>query len=860
MTFKNIAPEQVSVQAQALHAKINEFYDRAADVLQGINRYVPVNQKDANKIPIPFSLFYLYHRELNNLKAELSESFNDIVNTIELAIQNAGQSFGDKLSPEVQVEIEQVLTALEALKALDNYPDPIDSILETDALNLKALQWQAPPIVDLMSVLDAILLTAEKSIASAEESLLDKKNLINFVQTCQSVLAPMRQAGLIARDFTLDLAPLIRLQVKSTYQAVEQQIKAKGLNVNQYWAEDMMNALTVHIINIRDGRILNDNAQTSFSALLKVVMSIASLALKPLIWRQHEWLEELGQLQSDILALEVSEEVKKDLSLALKRIENGACSDKATIQAHVQQLYQKIQELGWFSPSFAEIWSDARKRLLQVQGHLFQAIKKRRDDLENALNQTTRIHEDAFNQYLYTDISDGSVKHWLQMKQNELLSIFKNQKPDLLSLQSIEDWEQKYRQFWIGFFQDLDNRCFNSSWQQRYLFEQARRNAATAREMLSDPKCGHMLFTFGEVNKGALLNLLAHEWNKVYGFTLIAKDPAREQVYQTLRGQLIGARSSIEAMHYLNSAMLDMQMSHAKESLAHHICGRSSRGATVLGEVVSKAQNLAILPKNERLVFSNVINCIQSTMRSYFNQLFFRKPEHQADVARILNTAIREREKMMMLGEKYSQDKAENVIMKQVKGLCESLEATHANRPIVRLAHFFGGNWQDDYLEHWKRVYRMLKDDHQLNAFHVEAGPAILLRLEIVIRAIKGLSGIKTICPGFSDERERVIILLKSLKRVIQEKGYDSISVANEFNRVLIGLEDRNQFFFSDFGEKFKACYDDLKSRELLVYVEPHTLLEEEMGKSMDEIRQEAQRLKRGAAIAKTKAQALLKK
>ena len=58
----------------------------------------------------------------------------------------------------------------------------------------------------------------------------------------------------------------------------------------------------------------------------------------------------------------------------------------------------------------------------------------------------------------------------------------------------------------------------------------------------------------------------------------------------------------------------------------------------------------------------------------------------------------------------------------------------------------------------------------------------------------------------------------------------------------------------------FRSCYDDLKSRGVLVYVEPHTMLEEEMGKSITEIREEAQRYKRGAAIAKTKAQTMFKK
>lgn len=861
MTFEKITPEHIFAQAQSLHAKVNEFYDRASDMLQGINRYVPVSLNNAKSVSIPFSMFYLYHQELKGLMGEISEEFKDVVNTIQLTIQNIRKSYDGKLSSEAQDAIEQALTALEALKVLDNYPNPIDSILEDDEqLNLDSLQWQAPPVTDLMTVLEAVLLTAEKSIASAEESISDKKNTKSFLQAWQGALAPMRQAGLMPRNFVSDLASHIRLQVKDTYQIVEQQIKLKGQNTSQYWAEDIMNALTVHIINIRDGRVLDSQAQASFNTLLKVVMTITNLALKPILWRQREWLEELGQLQSDILALEVSEEVKTDLSLALKRIENGACSDKATIQSCIQKLYQKIKDLGWFSPSYAEVWSDARERLLQVQGHLFQAIKRRRDDLENGLNQITKVHENAFNEYLYNDIPDGSVKQWLKTKHNELLAISKNQKPELLSMQSIDTWQYKYRQFWLGFSQALDNQCFNTSWHQRYLFEQARRNAAAARDALSDPKCGEMLFTFGELNKGALLNLLKSLWDKTYDYTVIAKDPAREQVYQKLRGQLIGSRSSFEALHYLNSAMLDMQMSHAKDSLAYHILGRASRGATVIADVISKAQDIAILPKGERLVFSNVINCIQSTLRHYFSQLFFRKVEHQADVTRILNTVIREREKMMMLGDKYSQDKAENVIMKQVKGLCESLEATHANRPIVRLAHFFGANWQDDYLEHWKRVYVTLRDDHQLNAFHIEAGPAILLRLEITIREIKALSGIKTICPGFSDERERVITLLSSLKRVVQEKGYDSISVANEFNRVLIGLTDRNQFYFSDFGEKFKACFDDLRSRELLVYVEPHTLLEEEIGKSMDEIRQEAQRLKRGAASAKAKAHALLKK
>lgn len=305
--------------------------------------------------------------------------------------------------------------------------------------------------------------------------------------------------------------------------------------------------------------------------------------------------------------------------------------------------------------------------------------------------------------------------------------------------------------------------------------------------------------------------------------------------------------------------MLQMESAHAAESLAYHIFGRQSRGATVLAEVMSKAQSLSILPRNETLIFSNVITCIKSIMRSYFSDLFFRKPQHQADVARVLNVVVSEREKMVLLGDKYKQDQAENTIMKEVKKLCESLETEHARRPIVRLAHFVGGNWRDDYLDHWKRVYARLKDQHQLNVFHVEARPEILLKLELTINKIKKLSGIKSFCPGFSDEKGRVITLLSSLKRVIQDQGYDSISVANEFNRLLIGLEDRDQFFFSDFGDIFKSCYEELKARGLLIYVEPRSLLEEEMGKSMAEIREEAQRYKQGAARLKAKAQFLPK-
>ena len=246
--------------------------------------------------------------------------------------------------------------------------------------------------------------------------------------------------------------------------------------------------------------------------------------------------------------------MKADLSLALKRIEKGACADKAAVQTCIQQLYQKIQDAGWFSPSFSEVWCDARNRLLQVQGHLFQAIKKRRDDLETVLMQVSKAHENAFNQHLYVDIPEGAVKQWLITKQTELEGILKNKKPELLSIQSIEAWEQQYRQFWLGFSQSLDNQCFNTTWHHRQVYEQARRNAAKARNALSDPHCGEMLFTFGEVDKVALLNLLTHMWNKTYHFTLIAQDPAREQVYQTLRGQLAGARSTLEAMHYLNSA------------------------------------------------------------------------------------------------------------------------------------------------------------------------------------------------------------------------------------------------------------------------------------------------------------------
>ena len=160
-------------------------------------------------------------------------------------------------------------------------------------------------------------------------------------------------------------------------------------------------------------------------------------------------------------------------------------------------------------------------------------------------------------------------------------------------------------------------------------------------------------------------------------------------------------------------------------------------------------------------------------MRSYFSNLFFRKPERQAHVARILNTITHEREKMMLLGAQYSQDQAENTIMKQVKGLYESLETEYASRPLVRLTGFLGGDCRNEYIDCWKRVYTKLKDEHQLNAFHVEARPEVLLRLEISIHEIKKISGLKNFYPGFSDERDRVITLLKSLKRVIQEKGYD---------------------------------------------------------------------------------------
>ncbi|MFA6038269.1 MAG: hypothetical protein WC748_09150 [Legionellales bacterium] len=862
MTFKNISPEHIFAKSNELQNKINEYYDRAVDVLQGINRYVAAQSpNNAKKIPIPHLMFHLYSREVNDLLAELAANFDEIIDLTHTAIQEAWESSNpEKFSPEVRDAVVKGLADLEKLKNLNYEPNPIDEILSSDGqLPVSMMQWQSP-IPNLMAHIYEVLSTTEQAIADAENPTSNAKSDTNFLQVLQSALAPLRQAGLLKRNFMTDLAPVIRLQVKQTYQSIEKDTKSKGQRESQYWAEDVMNALTVHIINVRDGRVLETQAQASFNSLIKLVLNIANLALKPLIWRQKEWLEYIAQLQTDILALDVSEEVKADLTLAIKRIEKGACADKAAIQACITQLYQKIHDGGWFSPSFVDIWIDARKRLLQVQRHLFQAIKKRRDDLENVLIQISTAHENAFKQNLFVDIPDGSVKQWLIIKQSELDSILKSKKPKLLSSQSIEDWEQKYRQFWLNFSQSLDKQCFNTAWHQRTAFEQARRNAAKARDDLSSPECGEMLFSFGEVDKVALLNLLEYMWNKTYNFTVIAQDSERDRVYKVLRGQLAGSRSTLEAVHYLNAAMLSMQMSHAKNSLAHHIWGKPSRGTTVLAEVVVKAQELAILPKTESLAFSNVIFCIMSSMQSYFSRLFFRKPEQQADVARILNTVVREREKMMLTKNEYSQEQAENTIMKQIKGLYESLEAEYASRPLVRLTRFFGGDCRSDYIDSWKRVYTRLKDEHQLNAFHVEVRPEILLRLEISILKIKKISGIKNFYPGFSDERDRVTSLLNSLKRVIQEQCYDSISVANEFNRVLVGLEDRDQFFYSDFSQIFKSCYDDLKSRGLLVFIEPRTLLEEEMGKSMNDIREESQRYKRAAAIMTVRAEATFKK
>ena len=55
MTLKNISPEQIYAKAKALHEKINEFYDRAGDVLQGINRNIaPLNLKSAKEYSYPF--------------------------------------------------------------------------------------------------------------------------------------------------------------------------------------------------------------------------------------------------------------------------------------------------------------------------------------------------------------------------------------------------------------------------------------------------------------------------------------------------------------------------------------------------------------------------------------------------------------------------------------------------------------------------------------------------------------------------------------------------------------------------------------------------------------------------------------
>ena len=45
---------------------------------------------------------------------------------------------------------------------------------------------------------------------------------------------------------------------------------------------------------------------------------------------------------------------------------------------------------------------------------------------------------------------------------------------------------------------------------------------------------------------------------------------------------------------------------------------------------------------------------------------------------------------MVLLGEKYSQDQAENAIMKQIKGLCESLETEYAKSSISTFDSIFG--------------------------------------------------------------------------------------------------------------------------------------------------------------------------
>lgn len=237
MTIKNINPEYIFEKAKALHEKINEFYDRAADVLQGINRHIaPLNLKNAKSIPIPFSMFYLYHKELNNLMKELSLEFDEIVDSVQLTIQNVWQGYNtEKTSPELKEAVSQVLVALENLKTSNDRSNPIDGILATDSqLHVSELQWQAPVITDLMAALDAVLSKAEQDISNAEKSKSGAKNNTSFLHIWQKALAPLRQAGLLERNFSVDLAHIIRQEVKNTYQTVEQQIKKTGQYETQY--------------------------------------------------------------------------------------------------------------------------------------------------------------------------------------------------------------------------------------------------------------------------------------------------------------------------------------------------------------------------------------------------------------------------------------------------------------------------------------------------------------------------------------------------------------------------------------------------------------------------------------------------
>lgn len=722
--------------ALALDARIADFYN---DVVKRSGQIT-----SNPRFSVPIEEFTSLSLRLNEEHGHITECWvwliQEIFTRLRAAIGDVGSNvYPRSVQPEMAVVLDEHFSALRALFIDDAESDSVGKVMKGRAEKQEAFNIPKMALPDSMiEKVDALLIDMLKAMRTIELELTGK-DANKLSGKIEEAIANMRVNGLLPRSFSWDLSGHVRMQVKQTYADLDAllEIPASFRIERADWAGDIMNALTVAIIEIRDSDTHNDHSQMYFEELLCFAQQMGRAAVNYASMNKVDWEDYLKICERTIAGLPLSDEVKGDLLKALKRLHLGNQRDKAQVSAQLDALSDNIKQSGWFNLPYCDTLMMARNRLIHVQNLIGRSLEKKYMHAKAAQASIASAHEAVFSEHLLQGTANTAVNRWCQKKLGEMQALRENSDSQGISSLDVLLFEGKYRSFWGTFINELDERYFEASaiLGRRNDYRDARKRTSDALESLANQ--GEMLFQFKDCKLPALLELLQKNWGNAYRLSPTKQDGQRKTAYETLNSRLQMAQSEAQALHYLTTAAQSMLGAHAQTSVAHNITlwRKPSRGAEAIRQTLCEATRLGLLPGKVTLPFTQTISHLQTTMSRFFSTLWFVDRIKQKHIDEVMTVIAGEREKLLV-SSSYKRESAETAVLGAIRRRYEQLKTTHDNRSTTRVLRYMGHACKDNYVETWRAVYTEIARERQLS---LVAKPMVLENLKTLVAQYQGL-------------------------------------------------------------------------------------------------------------------------